>query len=170
MTAITPDRLQQRLDYIEFRRAGGSLKPHIDKQKEESRKETEQHVDTLTKKLLNKQEESKTTVNNLVAELEPTDILEPAESQLENLRTTLSDVKVIQETLKKVNTTAENEMMRAIDQRVELQNMLANLRQTLNSRKNQILPYQEQINQLGGNACHEIAGISGINRKQIGEK
>lgn len=166
---ITPDRLQQRLDYIAFRRAGGSLKPHMDAQREESRNETEKQVNTLRQKLLGKQEESRTTINSLVADLETTDIVEPAEMQLTNLRTTLSEVKKTQEKLKEVNTTAEQEIRRTTDQRVELQNMLGNLRQTLKSRKNQILPYQEQINQSGGNACNEIAGISPINRKQVGE-
>ncbi len=76
----------------------------------------------------------------------------------------------MQETLKAVNTRAEEELKRTTEQRVDLQNMLANLRQTLHSRKNQNHPYQEQINQMGGNACHQIADIPTINRKPIGEQ
>jgi hypothetical protein len=80
---MTPsERLDEKIAYMKFRRAGGSLDGYLDEKEKQVQAKIQQDVEEVSKKLLKKQEQSNSQIDNLVKRIEQNDFLDPDKEQI----------------------------------------------------------------------------------------
>lgn len=153
----TRSSLEERLRFIEMRSKGFTideiLQEKINQEKQNIINKANQMVQVLTAR----RQETETTLNDLIQEVEAVNVTQPGENQEQNLNQTIQKLKQIQTNLIENISIGNKELVEKQSERENL-NQLINHFQCALHAKNSNLPFKNNLLEVGGKLCLHLSG------------